>query len=392
MVSKALVVGAYQRKLSEIARLGQMDVVAVVPPSWRDRSYEMRLERPKGEGYELIVSPVAFNGSYHGFFFPRLGRVLDEQRPDILHVDEEPYNLATLLAALAARRRRIPYLFFTWQNLVRAYPPPFRVIERLVYRTAAGAIAGTDAAARVLRAKGYRGPIAVIPQFGVDPEVYRPAAPEGEATTSSSQTERAADRPLQIGFAGRLVPEKGVPLLVEACAGLAADWRLTILGGGPATPEIERRVAELRVHDRVSLPGPRPSSEMPDWLRTLDVLVLPSISQPNWVEQFGRILVEAMTCGVAVVGSTCGELPGVIGEGGMTFPEGDIAALRATLQRLAADTALRAELGRRGRERVLARFTNERVAADTVAVYREVLSTNAAARVPTFAAPETQSS
>lgn len=366
MVSKALVVGAYQRKLGEIARHRDVEVVAVIPPSWRDRSYEMRLERAAGEGYELIVSPITFNGSYHAFFFPRLGRILDEQRPDILHIDEEPYNLATFLAAASARRREIPFLFFTWQNLFRSYPPPFRWMERFVYRSASFAIAGTDAAKRVLEAKGFAGPSAVIPQFGIDPDGYRPAT-NGQGT----------ERPFTIGFAGRLVPEKGVASLVEACAQLDRGFHLTIHGGGPAEPAIRATIERLDLQASVALPGPLPSADMPSWLQTLDTLVLPSFSQTGWVEQFGRILVEAMACGVPVVGSTCGELPNVIGDGGLTFPEGDVSALAATLRRLASDPKLRGGLAKRGRERVLARFTNERIAAETVEVYRQIL-----ARVP----------
>src|SRR6266545_448122 len=149
MVSKALVVGAYQRKLEAIASFG-VDVVAVVPPSWRDRSYEMRLERTPTDAYQLIISPLAFNGNYHAFFFPRLGRILDEHRPDLVHIDEEPYNVATLVAAAQCRRRKLPFLFFTWQNLVRFYPPPFSWMERFVYRSAAYGIAGTASAARTL--------------------------------------------------------------------------------------------------------------------------------------------------------------------------------------------------------------------------------------------------
>lgn len=362
IASKALVVGAYQRKLQEMARLG-VDVVAVVPPSWRDRSYEMQLEPTAGEGYELIVSPLAFNGSYHAFFFPRLGRILDEQRPDILHVDEEPYNLATFLAAAGARRRRIPFVFFTWQNLVCSYPPPFRWMERFAYRTAASGIAGTDSAAQVLRTKGYRGSIAVIPQFGVDPETHQPPPAKDDV----------AESPFTVGFAGRLVPEKGVALLVEACAGLGSDYRLTILGGGPAESEIRGAIERFGLQDKASLPGPLPSAEMPAWLQTLDALVLPSVSQPSWVEQFGRILVEAMACGVPVVGSTCGELASVIGDAGLIFPEGDVAALTSSLQQLADNPGLRAALGAHGRARAIEHFTHERIARETVEVYRNIL-------------------
>jgi len=112
---------------------------------------------------------------------------------------------------------------------------------------------------------------------------------------------------------------------------------------------------------------------MPEFYRRLDVLVLPSRSRPNWVEQFGRVLVEAMACGVPVVGSDCGEIPHVIGDAGLVFPEGDAEALRAHLSRLMADADLRADLARRGRERVLARYTQARVAEETVTFYRDVL-------------------
>src|SRR5437867_1395292 len=115
MLSKALVVGAYQRKLEEIARHPDVELVAVAPPSWRDPAYAQPLERLHTEGYQLVVSPIAVNGNFHLFFFRRLGALLDEHRPDVVHMDEEPYNLATFLAVWEARRRSIPTLFFTWQ-------------------------------------------------------------------------------------------------------------------------------------------------------------------------------------------------------------------------------------------------------------------------------------
>ena len=109
---------------------------------------------------------------------------------------------------------------------------------------------------------------------------------------------------------------------------------------------------------------------MPQRLRELDALVLPARTQANWREQFGRVLVEAMACGVPVVGSTCGEIPGVIGDAGLVVPEGDVAALADALRRLRDDHQLRADLGGRGRARVLEHFTHAHVAQATVQVYR----------------------
>jgi glycosyltransferase involved in cell wall biosynthesis len=113
---------------------------------------------------------------------------------------------------------------------------------------------------------------------------------------------------------------------------------------------------------------------MPAFLQTLDLLVLPSRSRPNWQEQFGRILVEAMACGVPVVGSDSGEIPHVIGDAGVVFPEDNVAALTAALRRLQSDADERTALARRGRQRVLAHYTQEQIAAQTADAYRATMA------------------
>jgi glycosyltransferase involved in cell wall biosynthesis len=140
---------------------------------------------------------------------------------------------------------------------------------------------------------------------------------------------------------------------------------------------VEReRLRELAYHlglgNSVSFREWVPSTRVPTFYRNLDVLVLPSRSRSNWVEQFGRVLIEAMACGVPVVGSDCGEIPNVVGDAGLIFPEGDVDALRACLARLMESSELRAALASRGRERVLTHFTQAQVAVQTVAVYREL--------------------
>ena len=118
---------------------------------------------------------------------------------------------------------------------------------------------------------------------------------------------------------------------------------------------------------------PIPSGDMPHHLNGLDVLVLPSVSRPNWKEQFGRVLVEAMACGTPVVGSRSGEIPNVIGDAGLLFPEGDVAGLARQLARLQGNADLRQEMAERGRQRVLECFTQARIAAETYRVYEDLL-------------------
>jgi glycosyltransferase involved in cell wall biosynthesis len=366
LVSKALVVGAYQRKLEELARQPQLDLIALAPEAWRDGLLgpASGLQRAFTHGYRLLTAPLRLNGQYHLHYYPTLPRLLAQLRPDVLHMDEEPYNLATWLALRSGARLGVRSIFFTWQNLNRAYPWPFRHFERANYRRASHAIAGSPTAAKVLGAKGYSGPASVIAQFGVDPEIFSPASP-AETYKRHSPV---------IGYAGRLVPEKGVDVLLRACARLAPlPWSLKVLGDGPVRAELERLTAALDVAAHVQFLGRVPSTESHNFYRSIDILVLPSLTRPNWVEQFGRVLIEAMACGVAVVGSESGEIPWVIGDAGLLFPEGDAAALADLLGDLIRDVERRRSLAEHGRARVLANFTQAHIAEATAQVYRSII-------------------
>jgi glycosyltransferase involved in cell wall biosynthesis len=361
MLSKACVVGAYQKKLEELARLPDLELTLVVPPYWRDERGVLELERQYTEGYELVVEHMAFNGNFHLHFYPGLGKQVRRARPDLVHIDEEPYNLATAHALWLARRAGAKSLFFSWQNLLRRYPLPFRMVERYVLGNVDYAIVGNQESRNVWRTKGYQGRVAVIPQFGVDPEIYVPGA-------------RPSGRGFVIGYVGRLVEQKGVDLLLEALSGLEGTWRAYVLGSGPEGEALRSQAQALGLANRISFDEQIPSAQMPAYYHQLDALVVPSRTRPNWKEQFGRVIVEAMACGVPVIGSDSGEIPHVIGYAGLVFPEDRADVLRAHLARLLADPSLQADFARRGRERVLARFTQAQVAAQTYQVYQALLA------------------
>jgi glycosyltransferase involved in cell wall biosynthesis len=196
MLSKALVTSVYQQKLEELASLPGLELLAVVPPHWlegRVGSVPLVRRAPERANYDLVVEPMRFNGHHHAHYYPGLKRHMRAFKPDLVHIDEEPYNLVAAHAMRLARGAHARTVFFTWQNLNRRYPPPFNLFEHYTYSRANAAIAGSVEAAEVLRAKGFKKRVDIIPQFGVDPELYRPLP--------------SAKREPTIGYYGRLVPE-----------------------------------------------------------------------------------------------------------------------------------------------------------------------------------------
>jgi glycosyltransferase involved in cell wall biosynthesis len=244
---------------------------------------------------------------------------------------------------------------------LRSYKFPLSWIDRWMLKQARWAIAGNHEAEQVLRRRGYAGDVAVIPQYGVDPKLFAP------------QAESPAHAVWTIGFLGRLLEEKGLHTLLQAVATLNFPFELVLTGQGPMAEALKMQVARLGLDARVRFVPSVPNAEVPKALRDLDVLVLPSETRKDWKEQFGRVLVEAMACGVPVVGSDSGEIPHVIGQAGLVFPEGQPAPLAECLTRLHTDAALYARCVVQGRTRALAEFTNEGIARKTFAFYQSIM-------------------
>jgi glycosyltransferase involved in cell wall biosynthesis len=343
-----------------------VDLVVIAPTRWRDTLRTTRFEAADDEGYRLVPTRTLRDGhSMSTIYDPwAVWQVTADFRPDIVHVEEEPGSLALFQAALLKRRFGYRLLFFTWENIYR--PPRLPLLERFNLAQADHAIAGTHPAHEVLRRKGFRRPVAVIPQLGLDPALFRPRP-------SDALRARLGLTGFVIGYVGRLVEEKGLRTLVEA-ARMENDIHLLFLGQGPFRDDLTRMVEAHTLADRTVFADPVPHERVPYYVSCMDALVLPSRTTRHWKEQFGHVLIEAMACGVPVVGSDSGAIPEVIGQAGLIFPEGDAEQLRARLVQLMDDAALRARLGRAGRERVLAHYTDERIAEATCSLYQEVMT------------------
>lgn len=161
--------------------------------------------------------------------------------------------------------------------------------------------------------------------------------------------------------------------LVEATADLGIDCDLLFVGSGPVKDRIIERAKQAGSTANLVFVETVPMDEVGAYFNCMDVLALPSLTTSQWKEQFGRVLTEAMACGVPVVGSDSGAIPEVIGDAGLIFREGDAADLQSKLRTLATNLELRSKLAQLGRDRVMQHYTQERIADRTYEVYRRLV-------------------
>ena len=203
---------------------------------------------------------------------------------------------------------------------------------------------------------------------GVDTAAFRPDPAAMAATRRELGWSESAP---VAGFLGRFEPQKGLETLCQALEGITGPWHALFVGGGSLEPML--RAFERRHQSRVRVVTGVEHHAVPRWLNAMSLLCAPSRTTPAWREQFGRMLVEAMACGVPVAGSDSGEIPAVIGDAGMVLPEGDAAVWTRAIERLLHDAELRREYSARGMTRVEERFTWPVVARRHLDWFEEVL-------------------
>jgi glycosyltransferase involved in cell wall biosynthesis len=165
----------------------------------------------------------------------------------------------------------------------------------------------------------------------------------------------------------RLVPEKGVHILIEACRNAQTPWQLQIAGDGPLRPRLQELARGLE--DRVEFLGQVTPARLQERMAFSTAVLLPSI----WFETFGLTAIEAFAAGRPVIASAIGALNEVVDDqSGLRVPAGDARAWAIAMDRLATDRALAAQLGNGARARYLHYFTQERDAERLLGVYRDL--------------------
>jgi glycosyltransferase involved in cell wall biosynthesis len=335
------------------ARSG-VDLHLVLPATWQEFGRTIVADPAAEPGVSVHVLPIrlprAGPMNWYLHFYPALRRLLRKLDPDVIHLWEEPWSVVALQARLLQARAAL--VLEVDQNILKRLPPPFEAIRKHVLRHTDQVLSRSPDATAVVRARGYGGPVTPV-GYGVDLATFCPLPRRATAASAS----------FALGYVGRLIEEKGLDDALEAMAASAAPVSLAIMGEGPHELRLRQRAEQLGLGDRVSFRAWGPPAEVASFLQRLDALLLLTRTTKSVREQFGRVIIEAQACGVPVIGSSCGAIPDVVGDGGWIVPERDPASLSRLLDAIAADTAVLQAKGRAARENVETRFTYEAVAA-----------------------------
>ncbi|MBD5655946.1 MAG: glycosyltransferase family 4 protein [Candidatus Eremiobacteraeota bacterium] len=310
----------------ELARQGHA-VTLLVPDRWKSGLGPLRVEPEiDDDGSFTLLSRRKLGRSHPALWtVGGIGSLVRSERIEAVYVDEDPASLAAWRSAGACRRHGAALVVLAIQNLVKRYPFPFDRISRFVIETASAAVYTSDQADAVIRSRGFTRHGFSFP-FTTDLEPLAPLA------RAAARTRFKMDGPT-FAYVGRLVPEKGVDLLLRALADVGGA-RVLLVGDGPERANLEALAQQIGIAPRVSFTGVLPPADAALALAAADALVLPSRTATNWAEQFGRVLIEAMASGVPVVASDSGAIPEVVGDAGIIVPEGSALALGVALRRV----------------------------------------------------------
>lgn len=315
------------RRCSTVAAQGGIEITVLLPEGTKNYGADTHGVRVLTESVRHgALLPISSN--LRGAIYPRLGAVLRETRPDVIHIDAPP---GSALAQTAVRLRGRASLVLECED--QAFPPKFlpswiiHFAERRVLSAADFVLARHYDTLNWARTRGFSGPGAVV-AYGM------------KAVLTHSTIGRVGRVPgPALGYVGALSQESGVVELVEAVAACRVPLSLTMFGQGPLCEELSDRVAALRISDRVHIVD----SWSDTWVQPVDVVVL--TAQHGGCKPVDRQVAEMQALGIPVIAFG---VPGgreLVGDAGWYVTKGDAGLLLHLLHQLAArpEEVLRAQ-------------------------------------------------
>lgn len=277
------------------------------------------------------------------YLFPELPALLNEKKPRIVLVDNDPISRLSEETGKWCKANCAQLYCISCENLslgitdtlkrrgIKSLPAALwkRMMIRRTRKVVSGIFTINTDGKKIFEHEGYKN-VHHIP-LGFDPQYFNV-----NKAARNSVREQLTLQHKTIAYFGRITPEKGVTLLIEALSGLMQyDWHLMMdhfdeyVSG--YNQEVHQRLTSSGVMERVVFVSPDHFG-IGAYMNAADMAVVPSVAVPNWKEQYGRVAAEALACGTLVIASNSGALPELLGGHGIIFPEGNVDALRSVLE------------------------------------------------------------
>jgi glycosyltransferase involved in cell wall biosynthesis len=379
---------AYRKTVDELGKLPGLELTVLTVDGWMQNSLlEPTSPVAVGSPYTMVTGVTGWKGHENrGFYLTGLVKAFKVAKPDVIFLMEEPFSLFTLQTLLVREllAKDVPVVFFTWNNLSLDdfdYRPTiwYRSVVRWTLPRMQYALTANSDAVEVLKRKHFSGPAQSI-GYGVDTSIFLRSS-DAEIRRMKEQLSIPADATV-IGYVGRLIAMKGLDLLLPAFARLQQThprkkYILLMVGSGAGESAVFEQAKELGIMDSIRRVSAVTQADVPKYMSLIDTLVLPSRRSGMWAEQFGRVMVEAMAMRIAVIGSSSGSIPEIIGDAGFVFEENSSDDLFAKLCRVEALTPEeRNALLDRGEYRGREHYSWHRFAQRCSEVLREVYATS----------------
>ncbi|MGB6168830.1 MAG: glycosyltransferase, partial [Geitlerinemataceae cyanobacterium] len=302
IASHTYIVDLNREKYRELAKIEpNIEVTLVVPRRWKPGGIQNRVieTEPLLEGAFRVIPVSNFSHNNQGLltFGTDIVDLLRRFQPNIIQVEQGAKSLGyaqliTLNKWLGLNAKNI---FFTWWNLPYNLKFPISLLEAYNLQHTDGIVVGNQDGADILHDRGYGGSLSVMPQLGVNEDLFKPTpVPELRQELGIKAQE------FVVGFVGRFVEEKGLLTLSKALEQLSdRSWKWLLLGRGELQSQLENWAVDRGLQDRIMWIESVPHDRVQEYINLLNVLVLPSettskfktLTSVGWKEQFGHVLI-----------------------------------------------------------------------------------------------------
>ncbi len=389
----------YQKRIEALAERQNTEVTLFVPERYPENGVVYMYTKTGNKKFEYYKGKTVFSGKIMWYFYlTGLFRVFMKKKYDIIEMIEEPYSVSafqiTLFKYLFQKEAKL--IFNTAQNqrlqfknifplflskifkrspLVskkkkekEKFPFPLNIFQKFVLQNSDAAIIRTKRTKRILQTKGFEKPLVFIGN-GVD--IKKTFFPK----KNIKLRQKIGLKKFTIGYIGKIEEKKGLITLIRACGILNFDFQLFFLGYGTGKKEIFENIKKEKIEDKFIFHSAVEQNRIPDFMNCIDLFILPSITTKLWVEMFGRVIIEAMACGVPVIGSSSGGIPDTVKNAGLIFPEKKYKELAVLIEKIYRSKDLYREYQKRGQVRA-AEFSWDKIAEQTKEFYVKIREEN----------------